>query len=70
MTAREIEKFFVDNAKKVLTSLRVVIDFASLRAPEDDERASLVRRCGADSVAIDWVVSQEATRLIADGSRT
>ena len=44
----------------------MVLNSTSLRAPEDDERASLVGIIGAESVAIGRVGSQESERQIVD----
>jgi hypothetical protein len=43
-----------------------VLFFTSLRAPEDDERASLVGIIEAESVAMGRVGSQESRRQIVD----
>jgi hypothetical protein len=49
-----------------LTEILLVIDSPSLRAPEDDERASLVGIFEAESVAIGRDGSQESERWIVD----
>ncbi len=62
----EIEKIFCATRENPLTSHSMVLFFTSLRAPEDDERASLVGIIEAESVAMSRVGSQESRRQIVD----